>query len=288
MPIRTILVVVDPRSKIEMLLDVAFGVARRMEGHLEVVYLQPDLAELAAHFSHPEFTFPVKGLEVVNQRSQKEMLARFDAWREHQGLPERIVKSMLRSTFARWASWDGPPVIGLLRRARLADLIVTAAQGQVGLTANLVDAALFDSGRPVLLVQNAVEGPLLERVAIAWNSSLEAVRSLAAAMPFLHEAEQVDILALANPHSANADPSMISVEEVVEALSWQGIQARAVHVEVKDGEAAGAALLRAATTCGVSLLAMGAFTHSRACGTALGGVTGYMLEHAKIPLLMTH
>lgn len=288
MPIRTILVVVDPSSAIERLLDAAHRIARRMEGHIEVLYLQPELSELSAHFSHPEYPLPLRELEAVNQQARTAMLARFEAWRERQGLPANIVRSMLHSTFARWSCGEGSPVIGLLRRARLADLIVMTMQGRVGLTATLVDAALFDSGRPVLLVPAASEGSMLERVAVAWNSSLEAVRGLNAAMPFLHEADRAEILGVAGPHPANADPAMISIGEVVEALSWQGIQAGAIHVEVHDGEATGAALLREVDHCGISLMALGAFTHGRIPGAALGGVTGYMLEHAKIPLLMTH
>ncbi len=56
---------------------------------------------------------------------------------------------------------------------------------------------------------------------------------------------------------------MISAEEVVEALAWQGVQAAAAHVDVQSDEAVGAALLREAKAFRVSLLALGAFTHSR-------------------------
>lgn len=288
MPIRTILVVVDPSSMIETLLDAAHQLARRMEGHIEVLYLQPAMAELSAHFSHPEYPLPLDELEAVNQQSQQAMHTRFEAWRERQGMPANIVRSMLHSTFARWSCSDGSPVIGLLRLARLADVIVMTMQARVGLTATLVDAALFESGRPVLLIPAAVEGPLLERVAVAWNSSLEAVRGLTAAMPFLHEAERIEILGVAGARPADADPAMISIEDVVDALSWQGIQAGAIHVAMRDDEAVGAALLHEVERCGISLMALGAFTHGRISGAALGGVTGYMLEHSRIPLLMTH
>jgi nucleotide-binding universal stress UspA family protein len=287
LPIRTILVVVQPLTQLEMVLDGALGLAKRMKGHLEVLLLQPDPAELFADY--PNQGVPnTEELGAANARSSIELQARFEAWRDDRGLPASIVDSMLASVYARWTDWHGPPVSGFLRWGRLADLIVMAApMDRPGLRAALLEAALFGSGRPVLILPNRVGCPLLERVAVAWNSSLPAVRSLAAAMPFLHEAEHVDIFAVAAPHAADADPSMIAAVDVVDALSWQGIRARATELDLLDHESVGGALLREAAALDVSLIAMGAFTHSRIGGEKLDGATGYLLKNTKIPLLMT-
>ena len=287
MPIRSILVPVVPGVNLEVVLDAALGLARRMEGHLNVLLLQADPAEFVRDF--PELD---TGLieQITDQNAQRDaaMQRRFDVWREGKQLPASIVSSLLRTVYARWSASDGPPVAAFLRRARLADLIVTAVPSDMsGLGATIVNAALFDSGRPVLVVPGDVRGSLLDRVAVAWNSSLPAVRSLAAAMPFLHEAEQVDILAVAVRHERDADPSLISAEAVVEALSWQGVRARAVHPGIEDGETAGAALLREAAVLGVSLVALGGFSYGHASGASLGGVTATMLKNATVPLLMT-
>ncbi|WP_419728859.1 universal stress protein [Lichenicola sp.] len=289
MPIRTIVVALDPAVELETLLDQALKIARRMEGHLEVLLLQPDLSELAAAYPALARMCPIEKIRIDSEDVARTMAARFEAWRERRDVPARIVDRMLGSTYATWTACEGSPIIGLLRRARLADLVVMMKpDGHGGLGDVLVEAAMFDSGRPLLLVPGPSDIPLLERVAVAWNSSLPAVRALSAAMPFLHEAEHVEILSLAAPHPREADPCMISGEDVVEALSWQGARASVGHVALQPDEGPGAALLREATALGVSLLAMGAFTHSRVRGAGLGGVTGYMLQHAEIPLLMAH
>jgi nucleotide-binding universal stress UspA family protein len=287
LPIRTILVVVQPLTQLEITLDGALGLAKRMEGHLEVLLLQPDPAELFADYPHQGIP-NTEELGAVNARRSIELQARFEAWRDDRGLPASIVDTMLGSVYARWTDWKGPPVSGFLRWGRLADLIVMAAPGdRPGLGAALLEAALFGSGRPVLVLPGPVACPLLARVAVAWNSSLPAVHGLAAAMPFLHEAEQVDIFAVAAPHDAESDPSMIAAADVVEALSWQGVRARAVHPDILEHENVGAALLREAAALDVSLMALGAFMHSRIGGEKLDGVTGWLLKNARIPLLMT-
>ncbi len=204
---RTIMVALDPTVEIEMLLDRALAIATRMGGHLEVLLLQPDLAEMAASYPALARICPLDQIELDRRKSADATCAAFEAWRDKHGLPDQIVSRMLRSTYAKWSIWQGPPVIGMLRRGRLADLIVMAMpNGQASLNAVLVDAAMFDSGRPLLLIPGASDVPMLEHVAVAWNSSLPAVRCLAAAMPFLHEAERVDILAVAAPHARDADP----------------------------------------------------------------------------------
>jgi nucleotide-binding universal stress UspA family protein len=287
MPIRSILVAAVPGTDLEVILDAALGLARRMEGHLNVLLLQPDPTEFVLDYPELDAAL-VTRMSHENARRDAAMQQRFEVWREDKKLPASIVSSLLRTVYARWSASAGPPVAGFLRRARLADLIVTGIPTETaGLGAAIVNAALFDSGRPVLVIPGPCKRSLLDRVAVGWNSSLPSVRSLAAAMPFLHEAEQVDILAVAVPHEKNADPSFISAESVVEALSWQGVQARAVHPGIEDGETAGAALLREAASFEISLLALGAFSYGHATGASLGGVTATMLKNATVPLLMT-
>ncbi len=291
MSIRTILVVLEVDSAVEQLLDGALEIARAMEGHLEILLLQGDPEQLLADCAFtPLGSIPIQALNEGRDAAETEIKRRFTAWRDARDLPGDIVDHRLRTTYARWSSWQGRAEIGLLRRGRLADVIVMALQPRrLGLRSALVDAALFDSGRPVLFLPGVPVVPPLGRVALAWNDSLQAVRCLACSLPFLHEAERVFVLSISSgPDDIGGDSASIPAEDVVEAMTWQGINASLVRVAPKSGETIGARMLREAADLDVGLLALGAFTHSRVREALLGGVTRHVLDHATIPLLMIH
>jgi len=54
------------------------------------------------------------------------------------------------------------------------------------------------------------------------------------------------------------------------------------------GDAVGADLLRSATTFGADLFVMGGYVQSRLQEFLLGGVTGYVFNHAALPILIAH
>ena len=58
-------------------------------------------------------------------------------------------------------------------------------------------------------------------------------------------------------------------------------------MEEKDSST-GEALLKKTHELGADLLVMGAYTRSRLRQMLLGGVTSHMLEHADLPVFMSH
>ncbi|WP_428375491.1 universal stress protein [Lichenicoccus sp.] len=291
MSIRTILVVLEADTAVEVLLDGALEIAGTMESHLEVLLLQSDPEQLLADCAFtPLGSIPIEAVTAARDASATAIRDRFTAWRAARELPVDIVDHKLRTTYARWSNWQGPAEIGLLRRGRLADVIVMAGQPRrLGLSSALIDTALFDSGRPVLFLPDKPIGPPLGRVALAWNDSLQAVRCLACSMPFLHEAERVYVFSVGSADALpGRDRASIPAEDVAEALSWQGIKGTLVRLAPQADETVGARLLREVAELDVGLLALGAFTHSRVREALLGGVTRHVLDHATIPLLMIH
>jgi hypothetical protein len=70
----------------------------------------------------------------------------------------------------------------------------------------LVEAALFDSGRPVLIVPYIQQrGLTLDRVIVAWDGSRSAARAVADAMPLLVRAEAAEILTVASEPAKSDD-----------------------------------------------------------------------------------
>jgi nucleotide-binding universal stress UspA family protein len=148
--------------------------------------------------------------------------------------------------------------------------------------ASCFDAAVFGSGRPTLFVGEKLPFDITDHVMIAWNGSLEAGRAVLGAMPLLHLANRVSIFA-----APQYDAEGVDAADLVDSLSWRGIQARPVFGP-QDEHSVGAALITAAADQQATLIVMGAYTHSRLRQSFLGGMTKHLLAHAPIPLLMSH
>jgi nucleotide-binding universal stress UspA family protein len=170
----------------------------------------------------------------------------------------------------------------VLHSGRLSDLIVMARPGEEegGLSATF-DAALFDSGRPVLLVPTKPVADLGSTIAVAWDCSREAARALGAALPVLAAAKKVVILTAREP-GRRVEPS-----ELAAYLAQHGIEARTWAFTPGPGSL-GDALIEEAGKAGADLLVMGAYGHSRLREMVLGGVTRSILAEANMPVLLMH
>ena len=98
---------------------------------------------------------------------------------------------------SEWRSADdsGPTAIGTIGRAY--DLIVMPQPGALPkMPESVFETALFDSGRPVLVVPQGFGGMVGKRILFAWNGSTESARAISLAMPVLSGAESIDVLSV--------------------------------------------------------------------------------------------
>jgi nucleotide-binding universal stress UspA family protein len=166
---------------------------------------------------------------------------------------------------------------------RNADLIVTArpSDGDIPLVAAVVEASLFESGCPVVVVPNQAMPDVSGKIAVLWDGSRTAARAVRDALPVLDAADEVVIFTAGDPKHNGPLP-----DALVRRLSARGVHATAGSVTA--GEDTGTALLEAATNAGAHLVVMGAYGHSRMRELILGGVTRHMLHASPIPLFMAH
>src|SRR6478736_2046692 len=147
---------------------------------------------------------------------------------------------------------------------------------------NGVARTILDSGMPTLVLPRGADWPdRCSTIVVAWNGSVEAIRALHAARPFLRHAERAVLLL--GDRGERLDPMpAFALEE------WCARHAVRVEYEPLDPHAEGEDLLQAARAARADLLVMGAFGRSRFAEWVLGGVTRHMLLHADLPLLMRH
>ena len=176
-------------------------------------------------------------------------------------------------------------VARFLRQARVHDLtILDAEQATISTDRGLLEAALFDSGRPLIVVPPHVHEFVGERIAVAWDGSAKAARALHDALPFLLAAEHVDILSIQGEKDLARE---VAGAEVAPQLAAHGIDVTVVGLPAVAGDAA-EAIRRHAVDAGIDMLVMGAFAHSWIRQTIFGGVTRSMLDSSRIPLLLSH
>ncbi len=179
------------------------------------------------------------------------------------------------------------PLVG--DRAMLSDLVVLPkpyGPGRDVVDVAITEAALFRTRVPLLVLPDGHQGNVApERVVIAWNESPEALAAVRGAMPFLKDAEAVDI-AIIDPPQHGADRSDPG-GALAEMLSRHGIRGD-VSVLAKTMPRVSDILSRHCLDRNAQLLVMGAYGHSRFREAILGGATRNMLEAAEIPVVMAH
>ena len=144
------------------------------------------------------------------------------------------------------------------------------------------EAALFQSGRPVIIVpRNYTARFSVERILIAWDGSIHAVWAVAAAMPILSRASEIEVFTI---QEASKGDNLCG-NELVRHLQLHGLNA--VFAQ-NDGPDISQAIMREVGLFHASLVVMGGYGHSRFREFIFGGVTRLMLNEMPVPVLMAH
>lgn len=174
-----------------------------------------------------------------------------------------------------------------LANARASDLVIAQQVDPESVAGDTggIETLLFESGRPVLLIPYAGAVPAhIGRVLVAWNGSKESARATFDALPFLHAADEVELLLI--DKDAESEEGWAGGAEIAETLARHGLK-----VEVRDETAAGTPIgaiigNRVAET-GADLLVMGAYSRSRLSEWLFGGATRTVLESMPALTLMS-
>ncbi|MEO0960057.1 MAG: universal stress protein [Pseudomonadota bacterium] len=188
-----------------------------------------------------------------------------------------------RATYG-WIEEVGRQVDVIKRHGRLADIVAVAQPDRDrNLGMSTLKAALFHSGRPVLMCPERKDQPqsLGKSIAIAWNGSAEAARAVAQSMFLIRHATRVAILS----SGMDAGPGT-TAEDLKSYLNMHDAEGDIVPFDA--GKSAGAALLKVSAEIDADVLIMGAYSDSHERETIFGGNTQTIVDHAKMPILLSH
>jgi nucleotide-binding universal stress UspA family protein len=171
--------------------------------------------------------------------------------------------------------------------ARAYDLaVVKQAESDDDVTSHeMIEAALFNSGRPVLIVPYIQKaGFSVKRVLVCWDGSRAAARAVGDALPLIARANNVQVLTVV---TGKFDESDVSGADIAEHVARYKLRTELSRLPAPDIDVPSAILSHAADV-NADLIVMGAFAHSRLRDFVLGGATRKMLQSMTVPTLMSH
>jgi nucleotide-binding universal stress UspA family protein len=275
-----------------MLKDVVVNLSGRAPLDFAADYATSIAATFGAHVTGIAFLYepvipdgtlggvPVDLIELQREENCKiarDAISRFEA-----GVKKAGVASETRQLDATF----GGAATLFAQVARRFDISVVAqAQREQGATDELIiEGALFESGRPVIVVPYIQKSGLtLERVLACWDGGRTAARAIADAMPFLERAKAVDLVIVAEERKNDE----ITGVRMSEHLTRHGVAVSVKRI-AKGDLAVQDVILSYAADSGADFMVMGGYGHSRLREFILGGVTRGILNSMTVPVLMSH
>jgi nucleotide-binding universal stress UspA family protein len=287
--IKTILVPATGSDTDAAAFAAALAVARPFAAHLDFLHVRIDAAALAVGMASDGSGAAMTGGLVERfdeEADRRETRARqaFEQFCAREGLAMVDAAPGPSGPSAQWTREIGSESYWIAEHGRAADLLVIGrpVDGD-GVAPETIEAALLESGRPILIPTAAPMTAVPETIVIAWKPTREAAHAVTAASPFVALAKRILILTVAEEESSpNEEGSRLMAN-----LRWRGVEVSASRLQPDERSAADTMLAAAAER--QAMLVMGGYGHSRLRQWMFGGFTRHILETATaVPVLIAH
>ncbi|MGB7258251.1 MAG: universal stress protein [Pseudolabrys sp.] len=275
---KTILIPTEDHDAMPAVLESALMIGRSFGSYMEGFAVRPALGTYVT--VEPVSSLAISG--VYDTEAPATARREFESFMQSRGVPQADTQPASLSYGWPMAEAADDDFIGSY--GRTFDLTVLGRPGRAAENPRMppLEAALFESGRPVLIVPPAVPKSIGRNILVAWNRSTEQAVTNAFALPLLRMAEKVTILTV----EGGTTPGP-SGEQAARHLARNGIKATALTVK-PGARATGEIILEHATSLGCDLLVKCAYTQSRLRQMIFGGATRHILTNAMLPVFMAH
>lgn len=273
---RVILVPVADRPEAARALATAFTIAKRVGASVNGCHMRPHrYSDTRLSPAFAEAAWRKKSTKKAPEAAK----ALYEEMADKAGF--EVIKRARMEPGALWTEKVGSPdrLMGIV--GPLSDMIVVSRPDKAGGVADMfLNAALLQSGRPVLILPGTGRKVVGTKVCIGWNQTAEAARSVAAVMPLLMAADEVTIVSC----GAEDQPGPKSTQ-LVQYLKFYGVKAARENTRGRDVEQELAATCKAR---GANLLVAGAYSKNRWREKIFGGTTEWLIHDSKLPVLLHH
>lgn len=246
---KCVLAVADGGTALEAVIQVAGQMAALCKGQLDVLHVRDPLTLYGGAMAGA--ASGAGAVPILMEKSQAEIAARAVIARKAY---DKLAASLPQS---RFIELDGNEANAVAAYGRLSDLVVLGRPGadDAKPEPGYVQSAIFDAGRPVMIVPPQWKPAKIGHAVVAWNASTQSARALGYAIPVLQHAAKVTIL------SVGKDKERPKTGPVADYLARHSIKAGEAGFDAGSGSARsrGRALVNYATTVDAQLLVMGAY-----------------------------
>lgn len=283
--IRSIVVPVRGDGKGDNVFSHAAALATRYNAHVQVTHCRPraeDLMPYGIAISASLRKLLVSQSTDVANQVEEGMRQELETLAENMGIVLSDTPVQGKPS-ASWLEEQGRQVDVIKRHGRLADIICVAMPDvDRNLGANTLKAALFNTGRPVMMCPSVDSMPttLGDNIAIGWNGSMEASRAVALTTSIIESASTVTILTSGTEINGADSASLIKY-----------LEARGVNATLRRFDAprkVGKELLKQCREINADMLIMGAYSDSHERETVFGGNTQHVVDNAQMPVVFVH
>ena len=192
MSMKSILVPTEQHDLMTSTLQTALLVARRFDGYIEGFAMRPAIDNFVA--MDPVSSMAMATVRQNDAEAAQQARSLFEGFMQEHAVPRADPARPSLSCGWLETAPDGDNFVGSY--GRVFDVTVLGRPGDLPQSPRMItlEAALFESGRPILIAPPTPPTTLGENVLIAWNCSTEQARTTAFAMPLLHHARSVTVV----------------------------------------------------------------------------------------------
>jgi nucleotide-binding universal stress UspA family protein len=270
--------------------ETALAIARISGAHLVFLHVRTDIRDVIASMAAGDLGGGsvtggmVDDMEADAGNVEAAAKSFVEAFCAREQIPMSGAPLASHGVTAEWQTQIGRLSDCVASLARTTDLtVVGRSPSNAGVGAEVLEAGMMTTGRPVLIASSAGPGALGKTVVIAWRDTQEAGRAVAAAIPFIESAERVIIVSV----NASAGEMDEACERLRKMLSWHNPNVTTT-ILAPQKDSASDIVLAEAVKLGAGLLVMGGYGHNPLREAIFGGFTQHVVSSADIPVLMIH
>lgn len=226
--------------------------------------------------------FPADALEdllIEQEEAAREAVARFEA-----AAKRSLISAEHR--FIERSAFSPPDIFAAMARRFDLSVIMQSDEGNGAYNDLLIEAVLFDSGRPMIVTPYIQkDGFKLDRVVCCWDGSRSATRAINDALPLLKKAGTIELLIVTNEKAKGE--RLVHGADIGNHLARHGLKVEVETVPATDHDVANVVLSHMADRA-ANMIVMGGYGHSRLREFVLGGVTRGILSSMTVPVFMSH
>lgn len=285
MSYRKLLVPLTGRANECAALEGTMRVAKKFNAHVVGLLAQPDAFDEVAH-AGIEAGVMISGFVDSANNATSEIIrktrAQFVEAATSEGVALASVQGRSLGPTAEFAHVTGNAAQIFEEESRLSDMVAVCSgrEADRSKTRDLLDSVLVGGSIPVLYFPRGCSGEIGSRIAIGYDGSTAAAHSVRAALPFLAQADSVQLMSL---HGTRAG-THVALQKVQNYLALREISAQTDNTEHRASD-----LISAAKAKGCNLLVVGGYESKTMREWFLGGVADEFLDsNSSMAVLMAH